>query len=187
MYYLLDERPSCCGQTQESNELITCELLAEKSKHLHIVMAGVCYDICEEEKRPLSKLRDANIARYKKKYIRLHQMHTNICLIQEKVEEAALYGSLTNALKCANVTLDQMLERLQNVDKLMDCLRNHGDNLQEIQTLLGDPLRVEMSDDDDKVVDDIVSNNLVFTKQLEPTNFVEQPSVVKPARIATTN
>lgn len=152
MYYLLDDRPSCCGpKVEKQDELVTHDLLTQKAKHLHIVMAGILYDIAEAERLQSSSV---VIKRYKQKHATLQQMYTNVKCIQTKLEEAALYGSLTSTLKSANLTLDQMLERVKtdDVDRLMDCIRDQSGNLQEIQELLSDPLQqpLEMSSDEEE-------------------------------------
>jgi glutamate/tyrosine decarboxylase-like PLP-dependent enzyme len=163
-YHLLDVRKKCCGTRLATDEtepdaLLTDELLSDEIQRLRLFQLGAEYDLRELHQEGL-RCADNVVAQAacakrvvaKRKYRdQLTYLLTNAQLLQERLRETAQYEALASTLRQSKVSLEQLLKRLRpdDVDALMDTLRDQGTRVQEVQQLLAEPLSSSARSDED--------------------------------------
>jgi hypothetical protein len=136
----------------EPDALVTHESLMQKKKHLAIMRLAIEDEIKEHEKEGRLATEQRNVvwakacatqcAIAKKRHAEVVGMWENVSTLVQKLQDASLYAPLTVALKDAHLTMDDMLKRIQpdQIDTLMDCLRDQSDDLHSLEEILARPI-----------------------------------------------
>jgi hypothetical protein len=158
---------------------------------LDMKMRGLTYQRQEYELRARQYCKETQMARAKGQLRLAHDkqvthdrycaLHTNVCMVRNRLEEAHTYAELGTVMEAASVTLAQVLQDTspEKIDLVMDQLGENGIAVQQVGDALAQDTDLGSVFDEDAALQQLLGTEPVLELPDVPTRPIPKTDSIK--------